>query len=140
MPTPDRHPPERLWQQSLAELLAALNTRPEGLDAAEAAARLARSGPNLLRARAERAWLPAFFAHFRNPLVLVLLAASAIAGFLGDMRSFVVIGSIVLMSVTLDFMQEYRAGRAAERLKRQVARRATVVRDRKSTRLNSSHQ
>jgi Mg2+-importing ATPase len=129
MPTPDRHPPERLWQQPLAELLAALNTRPAGLEAAEAAARLARSGPNLLRPRAERAWLLAFFAHFRNPLVLVLLAASAIAGFLGDMRSFVVIGIIVLMSVTLDFAQEYRAGRAVDRLKRQIALRASVVRD-----------
>ncbi len=129
MPTPDGQPPERLWQQPLAELLAALNTRPAGLDAAEAAARLARSGPNLLRPRAERAWLLAFFAHFRNPLVLVLLAASAIAGFLGDMRSFVVIVVIVLMSVTLDFVQEYRAGRAVDRLKRQVALRASVVRD-----------
>ena len=129
MPAPDGQPPERLWQQPLAELLAALNTRPEGLDAAAAAARLARSGPNLLRPRAERAWLLAFFAHFRNPLVLVLLAASAIAGFLGDMRSFVVIGIIVLMSVTLDFAQEYRAGRAVDRLKRQVALRASVVRD-----------
>jgi Mg2+-importing ATPase len=128
MPTPDRHPPERLWQLPLAELLAALNTRPEGLDAAEAATRLDRSGPNLLRPRAERTWLLAFFAHFRNPLVLVLLAASAVAGFLGDMRSFVVIGIIVLMSVTLDFAQEYRAGRAVDRLKRQVALRASVVR------------
>lgn len=51
------------------------------------------------RTRAERALLLEFLEHFRNPLVLVLLAASAIAGFLGDVRGFVVIGAIVLMSV-----------------------------------------
>jgi len=120
--------PARPWQQPLAECLATLGTRPEGLDEAEAAARLTRAGPNLLHPRIERALLLEFLAHFRNPLVLVLLAASAIAGFLGDVRSFVVIGAIVLMSVTLDFVQEYRAGRAAERLKRQVALRASVLR------------
>src|SRR5512139_1364608 len=129
MPVPNpQDSPQRLWQQSLAQCLAALHTQAEGLDDREAARRLARVGPNLLRPRAERALLLEFLAHFRNPLVLVLLAASAIAGFLGDVRSFVVISAIVLMSVTLDFMQEYRAGRAAERLKRQVALRATVVR------------
>src|SRR5512139_2347103 len=128
MPTPVKQDSARRWQQPLAELLVTLGTRPEGLDEAEAAARLARVGPNLLHPRIERAMLLEFLAHFRNPLVLVLLAASAIAGFLGDMRSFVIIGAIVLMSVTLDFVQEYRAGRAAERLKRQVALRASVVR------------
>src|SRR5512139_3508733 len=129
MPVPNpQDSPQRLWQQSLAQCLAALHTQAEGLDDREAARRLARVGPNLLRPRAERALLLEFLAHFRNPLVLVLLAASAIAGFLGDVRSFVVISAIVLMSVSLDFMQEYRAGRAAERLKRQVALRATVVR------------
>ncbi|MCL5059309.1 MAG: magnesium-translocating P-type ATPase [Candidatus Thermoplasmatota archaeon] len=129
MPAPHRQDlPARLWQQPLAELLAMLGTRPEGLDEAEAAARLVRVGPNLLHPRAERALLLEFLAHFRNPLVLVLLAASAIAGFLGDVRSFAVIGAIVLMSVTLDFVQEYRAGRAAEHLKRQVALRASVLR------------
>jgi Mg2+-importing ATPase len=130
MPVPNTQDfPPRLWQQPLAECLTALETQAEGLDDREAATRLARVGPNLLRPRAERALLLEFLAHFRNPLVLVLLAASAIAGFLGDVRSFVIIGAIVLMSVTLDFMQEYRAGRAAERLKRQVALRATVVRN-----------
>src|SRR5574340_1854872 len=129
MPAPAKPDlPARLWQQPLAGLLAMLDSRPDGLDEAEAAARLGRVGPNLLHPRAERALLLEFLTHFRNPLVLVLLAASAIAGFLGDVRSFVIIGAIVLMSVTLDFMQEYRAGRAAERLKRQVALRATVVR------------
>ncbi|MGE5027614.1 MAG: magnesium-translocating P-type ATPase, partial [Betaproteobacteria bacterium] len=46
----------------------------------------------------------------------------------GEMASFLIISAMVLMSVTLDTIQEYRAGRAAERLKQSVAVRATVLR------------
>ena len=49
-----------LWQQPLKECLAALQTQGEGLAAADAAARLERAGPNLLRPRVERALLLQF--------------------------------------------------------------------------------
>ncbi|MHB1091920.1 magnesium-translocating P-type ATPase [Thiobacillus sp.] len=127
MPSLDPLPPD-FWQSPLAELQAQLGRSPEGLSEAEADARRRTFGPNLLRPRAERAWLLQFLAHFRNPLVLVLLAASAIAGMLGDMKSFVVITGIVLMSVTLDFFQEYRASRAVDKLRHTVALRASVIR------------
>src|SRR5512135_2062532 len=120
--------PASFWQPPLAALQAELGSPPEGLSEAEAAARRRTVGPNLLRPRAERAWALQFLAHFRNPLVLVLLAASAIAGMLGDMKSFVVISGIVLMSVTLDFFQEFRASRAVEKLRHTVALRAAVMR------------
>lgn len=128
MPIPSSHPPD-FWQPPLATLQAQLGSSPEGLSEAEAEARRRTFGPNLLRPRAERAWILQFFAHFKNPLILVLLAASAIAGMLGDMKSFVVITVIVLMSVTLDFFQEYRASRAVEKLRHTVALRASVTRD-----------
>ncbi len=117
------------WQPPLAALQADLEAGPEGLSEPEAEVRLGTFGPNLLRPRAERAWIRQFVAHFRNPLILVLLAASAIAGVLGDVKSFVVITGIVLMSVVLDFFQEYRASRAVEKLRHTVALRASVIRD-----------
>jgi Mg2+-importing ATPase len=121
--------PESYWQRPLADVLAGLGTSSQGLIDAEAAARRQRLGPNLLRPHRERAAIIEFLAHFRNPLVLVLLAASVVAAFLGDTRSAVVISVIVLLSVVLDFVQEYRAGRAAEHLRSTVAVRATVLRD-----------
>ncbi|HMA11619.1 MAG TPA: magnesium-translocating P-type ATPase, partial [Steroidobacteraceae bacterium] len=120
--------PPSFWQPPLADLRARLGGSPEGLGEGEAEARRRTYGPNLLRPRAERAWVMQLLAHFRNPLVLVLLAASAIAGMLGDMKSFVVITGIVLMSVTLDFFQEFRASRAVEKLRHTVALRAAVMR------------
>ncbi|MBN8780707.1 MULTISPECIES: magnesium-translocating P-type ATPase [unclassified Thiobacillus] len=120
--------PASFWQPALADLQAQLGSSPEGLSEAEAEARRRIFGSNQLRPHAERAWVQQFLAHFKNPLVLVLLAASAIAGMLGDMNSFIVISVIVLMSVTLDFFQEFRASRAVEKLRHSVALRARVVR------------
>ena len=100
-----------------------------GLTGAEAARRLKQHGPNRLQPATQRAVLLQFLAHFRNPLVLILLVASGISALTGDVTGALIIGVIVLMSVTLDFVQAYRAGRAAEQLALKVAVTATVLRD-----------
>jgi P-type Mg2+ transporter len=100
-----------------------------GLSSEEAAARLSRFGPNVLAPHRQRRLVLEFLARFRNPLVLLLLAASAVAALTGEVTSFGIITVIVVTSVTLDFVQEHRAGQAAERLKASVAVRATVLRD-----------
>lgn len=123
---------EAYWRRPLDDLFAELGAGRNGLGDEEAIARRQRVGLNVLRPRGERAAILELLAYFRNPLVLVLLAASVVAGFLGDTRSAAVISVIVLLSVLLDFAQEYRAGRAAERLRSTVAVRATVLRDGKT--------
>jgi P-type Mg2+ transporter len=117
------------WQLSFKELLKRLDAGPDGLTGAEAAIRLARFGPNLIHGERKRALALQFLAKFKNPLVIILLVASALSAFTGDATSFFIIGAIVLASVTLDFVQEYRAGQAADRLRRSVAVRGHVLRD-----------
>jgi Mg2+-importing ATPase len=73
-------------------------------------------------------WLQ-FLARFRNPLVIILLVASGLSAATGDTASFVIIATIVTMSITLDFIQETRAQNAVEALRRSVAVHATVRRD-----------
>jgi Mg2+-importing ATPase len=101
----------------------------QGLTSSEAADRLKKFGPNRLLPATQRAVALQFLAHFRNPLVIILLVASGISALSGDVTGAVLIGMIVLMSVTLDFVQAYRAGRAAAQLALQVAVTATVFRD-----------
>ena len=103
-------------------------TTAPGLTSAEAAERLARFGPNQLKARRQSALLQ-FLSRFRNPLVLILLAASAISAATGDVTSATVVAVMVLLSVILDFVQEHRAGQAAEKLATQVALKVQVLRD-----------
>ena len=100
-----------------------------GLLDAEAKARLARFGPNLFRERPEKSLLLQFLTRFRNPLVIILLVASAVSAFSGEVTNFFIISFIVLLSVTLDFVQEYRANEAAKKLRQSVSVRALVMRD-----------
>jgi Mg2+-importing ATPase len=119
----------QFWQLPTATLLERLNSSPGGLSNEEASARLAHFGPNLIHGERKQGLLLQFLAKFRNPLVIILLIASAISGLTGDAASFFIISAVVIMSVTLDFVQEYRAGQAAERLRQSVAVRGMVLRE-----------
>ena len=117
------------WNLSTEVLQSQLQADQAGLSQREARARIARFGPNTLRDHGERPLVIQYLSHFKNPLVMVLLAASAVSALTGEITGFVIIWAIVLLSVTLDFVQEYRAGHAADQLKKSVAVRATVLRD-----------
>jgi Mg2+-importing ATPase len=117
------------WCTPLAELAAALGGGTDGLDAREARARLERFGPNRFLTTPRRPLWLRYLARFRNPLVLVLLAASAVNAFTGELAGSLIVAVLVVASVTIDFVQETRADRVAERLRASVAVRARVRRD-----------
>jgi Ca2+-transporting ATPase len=107
-----------------------LDCRPaHGLAATEAAARLTQFGPNRLAAKPPRpAWLK-FLDQFKSLLVLILLAAAALAGMVGDLKDTLVISVVVLLNATLGFVQEHRAENALAALKTMLAPSARVRRD-----------
>jgi Mg2+-importing ATPase len=117
------------WERPLPELREELGASGDGLTRAEARTRLKRYGLNEFRDRPKRPLWLEFLRRFRNPLVLILIAASVISALTGEVASFLIIIVMVLMSVTLDFVQEYRAGRAAQQLRQSVQIRASVLRD-----------
>jgi potassium/sodium efflux P-type ATPase len=107
-----------------------------GLAGAEAARRLARYGPNLLRAADREPRWHAVLRQFADPLIYLLVAAVAISlaawaveGADGVPYDAVVIALIVLANAVLGYVQEARAERAVEALQRMTASSATVVRD-----------
>ena len=99
------------------------------VDALFALARLARYGLNDATTEKQRPLVLQFLARFRNPLIIILLLASAMSAATGDVPSFVIIAVIVLLSITLDFVQEVRAQNAIAALRRSVTVQATVRRD-----------
>jgi P-type Mg2+ transporter len=117
------------WNLPQAELVARLQSTIRGLGAAEARLRLARAGPNSLQPHARQALLLRFLSRFRNPLVLLLLAASVVAAVSGDLPSSLIIVCVVAFSATLDWVQEHQAGKAVDALRRSVAVRTRVLRD-----------
>ena len=98
-------------------MLARLATGLTGLASAEAAQRLHVYGPNELQAVTRASAWHTFAAQFENVLILILLAATVVSGFLGHTLEAVVITVIVLFAVLLGFIQEHRAGRALEALR-----------------------
>ncbi len=121
--------PRAFWNVALDALLPALGCTAAGLSAAEAARRLDSFGANTLGAKRRRWAAFEFLGHFRSPLVLLLLGACVVSAVMGDSTSAIVIAAIVIGSVTLDFIQERRAGDAAERLRQSVALQADALRD-----------
>jgi Mg2+-importing ATPase len=106
-----------------------LSDTPHGLTSAEAARRLAESGPND-PVRVRRLSAAVQFAQlFANPLVLILLAASAISLSLGQRTDAVIIITIVLIGIGINFWETFRSQRAADRLRASVAPTATIERD-----------
>lgn len=120
------------WQQNLTALLEYYKATSAGLTSNEAAERLIRYGPNQFHPQKRNALLFQFLSKFKNPLVIILLIASAISALTGDEASFIIIWFIVLISVTLDFFQEYRAGKEAEKLRQLVTVHVQALRDGKS--------
>ena len=136
-PTPPALP-RTFWSLPLRDVFATLACDAKGLSAPEADRRLAAHGQNTLGAKRHRWVVLEFLGHFRSPLVLLLLAACIGSAVMGDAASAIVIAVIVTGSVTLDFVQERRAGNAAERLRQSVALQASVLRDGAFTRMPAS--
>ncbi|MGB9617070.1 MAG: magnesium-translocating P-type ATPase [Desulfomonilaceae bacterium] len=120
--------PEKILFMSIDEALARLKTSQSGLTSKEAKKRLKIYGYNEL-VRKKRTALAEFLSHFRSPLVIILLIAGLISGFLGELTNAIIIFVIVLLSTLLLFYQESRADKASEMLKKKVTTTATVLRD-----------
>lgn len=106
-----------------------------GLSTSEAQKRHVKNGPNSLPQKKPRsAWL-ALLDQFRDVLVLLLIVAAVIAFAAGEIVDAIAILSIVVVNACVGFIQEYKAERAIESLKRGEQRMIRVFRDNELTQL-----
>ena len=114
--------------QNLTNCLKQLGTTSDGLTTEAAAQRLSALGPNLVAHERQQSIVAELIGRARNPLNFLLLALAAISYVLGDKRAAAVIAVMVLLSVSLAFIQEHRSNQAAARLRAMVRTTATVLR------------
>ncbi|MDI6857436.1 MAG: magnesium-translocating P-type ATPase [Dehalococcoidia bacterium] len=116
-------------------VLKRLGSTESGLDAAEAARRLRRAGPNAVRSHGANA-LSVLLRQLQSPLLVLLVAAAAISLFVGEKTDALIIFSIMGLSIGLGFFNEYRAARAVEALHSRVRHAAVVFRDGEAAEVN----
>ncbi|MDB4974835.1 MAG: magnesium-translocating P-type ATPase [Myxococcaceae bacterium] len=100
-----------------------------GLSSTEAARRLDQYGPNDPTPKKQRSHLVELLLQFANPLVAILLFASIVSAFVGELLNATIVIVIVFLSVAINFVQTFRSQRSADRLRATVAPTATVLRD-----------
>jgi Ca2+-transporting ATPase len=116
------------YQRSITELFQEFNSQKEGISDSEAEKRIQQYGPNALEEKKKKpAWV-LFLAQFKDFMILILAAAAVISGVVGDLTDTIIILVIIVLNAVLGFVQEYRAEKAMESLKKLTETSTHVIR------------
>jgi Mg2+-importing ATPase len=110
------------------DCLARLDSREKGLSAEEAGEKRRQVGPNEVAVRKGGAFRRVV-RRLINPLVVQLLVIAGVSFIMGDLRSTIVVGGLLLISLGLSSIQEERSGRAVDKLQAMVRTTVNVLRD-----------
>lgn len=121
---------ERAWHSiEVPQVLKELNTDPRhGLTEDEVKRRLEKYGHNELKKEEKASSFTLFFNQFKSILVIILLVAVVLSALVGEVIDAAIIAIIVIFCAVLGFVQEYRAERALEALKKMLTPTITVLR------------
>ena len=118
-----------IWhQKEITSVVEELQTSFLGLSLEEAQKRLEQYGSNELREKKKKTPFMMFLDQFKDFMIIVLIAAAIISGFIGDITDTIAIIVIVMLNAVIGFVQEYRAEKAMAALKKMAASVATVIR------------
>ncbi|MFO0701296.1 MAG: HAD-IC family P-type ATPase, partial [Nitrospira sp.] len=120
---------QAFWSMPVEEVLPIIGTKPEGLTSEEARERQARYFSSRLKPHRDINPLNILAAQFRNPIILILIAAGLVSLFLSDSTDAAIILVIVVVSALLGFWQEHGAVKAVSALFALVHVTSAVWRD-----------
>lgn len=121
---------EAAEKMAIEELFQKLNCSNQGLSAEEAKERLLSYGPNAIQ-ETKRSIAAIVFHYFWGPLPWMIEAAAVISAVLGHWDDFTIIVILLFINGLVKFFQEYQAGNAVEALKKKLALKSIVFRDKK---------
>ncbi|MGK7392363.1 MAG: cation-translocating P-type ATPase [Candidatus Cyclobacteriaceae bacterium M2_1C_046] len=105
------------------------SSQTTGLSSSDAEERLKKHGPNELKEKKGRGPLKMLLGQFTETMVVILIIAAIISGFLGKEIETIAISAIVVLFAVLGFVQEYRAEKAMAALKKMSVPFVKVIRD-----------
>ncbi len=111
------------------EALKSLSTAEQGLRNSQVESLREEFGPNEISRERTANFLSEILRRFANPLVVLLLIISLVSLIMGDLRSTIVVGGMILISVFLAYFQETKSNRAVEKLRALVQTNSNVIRE-----------
>ena len=121
---------EKFEAKNIREVCALLATDPDrGLSEKEAAKRYEANGPNELKEAKKKSALESFLEQLNDPLIYVLMAAAVISLLLHEISDAAIIAVVVCMNAVVGMIQEGKAQRALDSLKKLTSPRAYCIRD-----------
>lgn len=118
------------YQLSRQEVLEKLRSNEEmGLSEYEAEKRLAASGKNELARKKGAGLFSIFLDQFKDPMVIILVAAGSLSFFLKEVIDACIILSVIVLNAIIGVIQEYKAEKAIEALEQLSTPKAKVKRD-----------
>lgn len=132
---------QKIWhtQTIPAVLQEAESSAETGLSTPQAEIRLAKKGPNELKEKKARSPWKMLLDQFTETMVLILMLAAVISAFLGKETETIAIIAIVVLFAVLGFIQEFRAEKAMEALKKMSVPLVQVIRDGRVKEISSRH-
>jgi Mg2+-importing ATPase len=115
-------------RSSIPDLLEALGSNANGLTESQAVDRREIHGWNQIGHERPLRWYAHLWQCYRNPFNLLLTLLAGLSYYTEDVKATIVIGSMVLLSTLIRFVQESRSNKAAEKLKEMVSTTASVLR------------
>lgn len=109
----------------------------KGLSEEEVKARTNQFGLNQLPPQKKENIIVLFFRQFHNILIYVLLVAAIITFFLGQYLDMTFILLVTIINAAIGFIQENKAGKAIEKIKKLLCFKAQVIRNRKREEINA---
>ena len=117
-------------KQNLQETVSKLNSDTvKGLTEGEAFRRLQQNGRNEMKAARKKTKIQLFLEQLKDPLIYILLIAAVVSILLGEVSDAVIIGTVVLVNALVGMLQEGKARKALEALKKLTSPRTIVIRD-----------
>ena len=116
------------YRLSAEEVLEQLHSRSDGLVSKEARERLEQLGTNTLHRTKRDSALTTFLRQFKNLLVVMLLASTALSFYLRDFKTGTILLAIALMNAAVGFFQEHKAESLMSSLEQLLVPQAKVLR------------
>lgn len=128
----------KFYNQSIGKILKELNSSLEGLSQTEANNRLKEYGPNELEEKKKvPGWL-LFVKQFYDFMIILLIGAAILSGVMGEHMDAIIIFIIIVINAVVGFIQEFRAEKAMQALKKMTTSETVVIRKNNKVTIDSA--